>query len=68
MGKKGKQGSLGSSMCAGEGPHALVELILSTKVQGLYYDLFNFTQKHFNVYKISFMANVSGKMFTTNGK
>ena len=65
--KKGKQGSLGSSMCAGEEPHVLVELILFTKVQGLQNGLFNFIQKHFNVYKIS-EKKVSEKWLTTNWK
>ena len=65
--KRDKQGSLVSSMCAGEEPHVLVELISFTKVQGLQNGLFNFIQKHFNVYKIS-EKKISEKWLTTNRK
>ena len=55
-------------MCAGEELRVLAVLISFTKVQGLQNGLFSFIQKHFNVYKISFIANVSGIKITANGK
>ena len=55
-------------MCAGEELRVLAVLISFTKVQGLQNGLFSFIKKHFNVYKRSFITNVSGIKITANGK